>query len=135
MFQSGDQAERLDVQLKAVMGVDCRWQRGFCLDPGLRQEHPATARRGDPSLRAPESLWHRPHERRHAGHRRSGLQARRRGRGGAGHLAGPRPGLGQAEAAEEEILQLTERGVPVWQLLEQVTGKNTAELQRLSSAG
>ncbi|MFQ2652927.1 hypothetical protein ACK3ZI_17205 [Aeromonas caviae] len=28
MFQSGDQADLLDVQLKAVMGVDCRWQRG-----------------------------------------------------------------------------------------------------------
>ncbi|MDM5087778.1 tape measure protein [Aeromonas bestiarum] len=47
--------------------------------------------------------------------------------------------LGQAWAKQklqgEEILLLIERGVPVWQLLEQVTGKNTAELQKLSEAG
>ncbi|MEJ2790090.1 MULTISPECIES: tape measure protein [unclassified Pseudoxanthomonas] len=35
----------------------------------------------------------------------------------------------------EEILQLVERGVPVWDLLAQATGKNVTELQRLSSAG
>jgi tape measure domain-containing protein len=47
--------------------------------------------------------------------------------------------LGQAWAKQklqgEEILQLSERRVPVWQLLEPVTGKNTAELQKLSEAG
>lgn len=47
--------------------------------------------------------------------------------------------LGQAWAKEklqgEEILQLVERGVPVWDLLSKATGKNVQELQKLSSEG
>ncbi|MDX1536400.1 tape measure protein [Arsukibacterium sp.] len=47
--------------------------------------------------------------------------------------------LGQAWAKQklqgEEILQLIERGVPVWDLLAQVTGKNTQQLQKLSEQG
>lgn len=47
--------------------------------------------------------------------------------------------LGQAWAKQklqgEEIMQLIERGVPVWDLLAKVTGKNTAELQKMSEAG
>lgn len=47
--------------------------------------------------------------------------------------------LGQAWAKQklqgEEIMQLVERGVPVWDLLAKVTGKNTAELQKMSEAG
>ncbi|MBQ4836039.1 tape measure protein [Pseudoalteromonas luteoviolacea] len=47
--------------------------------------------------------------------------------------------LGQAWSKQklqgEEILQLIERGVPVWDLLQNVTGKNVQELQKLSSAG
>ena len=35
----------------------------------------------------------------------------------------------------EEILQLIERGVPVWELLQKVTGENVQELQKLSEAG
>lgn len=47
--------------------------------------------------------------------------------------------LGQAWAKQklqgEEILQLVERGVPVWELLSKVTGKNVTELQKLSERG
>ncbi|KZX00067.1 hypothetical protein JL49_13295 [Pseudoalteromonas luteoviolacea] len=47
--------------------------------------------------------------------------------------------LGQAWSKQklqgEEILQLIERGVPVWDMLQNVTGKNVQELQKLSSAG
>lgn len=46
---------------------------------------------------------------------------------------------GQAWAKQklqgEEILQLAERGVPVWDLLAKATGKNTLELQKLSKQG
>lgn len=46
---------------------------------------------------------------------------------------------GQAWAKQklqgEEILQLVERGVPVWDLLAKSTGKSVTELQKLSSAG
>jgi tape measure domain-containing protein len=54
-------------------------------------------------------------------------------------LTGLVAGVGQAWAKQklqgEEILQLVERGVPVWDLLAKATGKNTLELQKLSSAG
>lgn len=47
--------------------------------------------------------------------------------------------LGQAWAKQklqgEEILQLVERGIPVWDLLEKATGRNAVELQKMSSAG
>lgn len=47
--------------------------------------------------------------------------------------------VGQAWAKQklqgEEILQLVERGVPVWELLQKVTGKNVMELQKLSETG
>ncbi|MGB0732114.1 MAG: tape measure protein [Pontibacterium sp.] len=36
---------------------------------------------------------------------------------------------------QEEVLQLAERGVPVWDLLSKATGKSVVELQKLSSAG
>ncbi|MBU2113718.1 MAG: tape measure protein [Gammaproteobacteria bacterium] len=42
---------------------------------------------------------------------------------------------GKQKLQGEEILQLVERGVPVWDLLAQATGKSTAELQKLSTAG
>ena len=47
--------------------------------------------------------------------------------------------LGQAWSKQklqgEEILQLIERGVPVWDLLAKATGKNVVELQELSEKG
>lgn len=47
--------------------------------------------------------------------------------------------LGQAwtksKLQGDEILQLAEAGVPVWDLLAEATGKNTTELQKMSAAG
>lgn len=59
--------------------------------------------------------------------------------GGMERLTGLSSALGQAWAKQklqtEEILQLVERGVPVWELLGKVTGKNTEQLQKLASEG
>ncbi|WP_043309562.1 tape measure protein [Pseudomonas sp. ML96] len=59
--------------------------------------------------------------------------------GGMERLQGISSALGQAYAKQklqtEEILQLVERGVPVWTLLEKVTGKNAAALQELATKG
>lgn len=59
--------------------------------------------------------------------------------GGMERLQGIVSAVGQAWAKEklqtEEILQLVERGVPVWQMLVNVTGKNASELQDLASKG
>jgi len=47
--------------------------------------------------------------------------------------------LGQAWVKQKlqggEILQLTEAGIPVWDMLAEATGKNVVELQKLSAAG
>ena len=59
--------------------------------------------------------------------------------GGFQEVQGVSLALGQAWAKQklqgEEILQLVERGIPVWDLLQKSTGKNVQELQKLSSAG
>ena len=59
--------------------------------------------------------------------------------GGADKLNGIVLALGQAwtkgKLQGEEAMQLLERGVPVWELLSEATGKTAAELQELSSKG
>lgn len=59
--------------------------------------------------------------------------------GGMERLQGIASAVGQAFAKEklqtEEILQLIERGVPVWSMLEKITGKNVERLQDLATKG
>lgn len=59
--------------------------------------------------------------------------------GGTEVLSGVTLALGQAWAKGrlqgEEILQLVERGVPVWDALARATGRSVPELQRMSEAG
>lgn len=58
---------------------------------------------------------------------------------GAEQLSGIVTAVGQAWVKQklqgDEIMQLTERGVPVWDLLAKATGKNVQELQKLSEKG
>ncbi|WP_323883828.1 tape measure protein [Aeromonas caviae] len=135
MFQTGDQAERLNVQLKAVMGSIASgkeasvWIQDFAKNTPLQLDEVTQvfvrlkAFGIDPMNGAMQGIVD---------------QAFKLG-GGFEEVQGISLALGQAWAKQklqgEEILQLIERGVPVWQLLEQVTGKNTAELQKLSEAG
>lgn len=59
--------------------------------------------------------------------------------GGTETLSGVTLALGQAwtktKLQGEEILQLAERGVPVWDALSKATGRTVPELQRMSEAG
>lgn len=59
--------------------------------------------------------------------------------GGTETLSGVTLALGQAwtktKLQGEEILQLAERGVPVWDALAKATGRTVPELQRMSEAG
>lgn len=135
MFQTGDQAERLSVQLKAVMGSiqggkqASAWIQDFAKNTPLQLDEVTQvfvrlkAFGIDPMNGSMQGIVD---------------QAYKLG-GGFEEVQGISLALGQAWAKQklqgEEILQLIERGVPVWQLLEQVTGKNTAELQKLSEAG
>lgn len=135
MFQTGDQAERLSVQLKAVMGSieggkqASAWIQDFAKNTPLQLDEVTQvfvrlkAFGIDPMNGSMQGIVD---------------QAYKLG-GGFEEVQGISLALGQAWAKQklqgEEILQLIERGVPVWQLLEKVTGKNTAELQKLSEAG
>ncbi|AYV36690.1 tape measure protein [Aeromonas veronii] len=135
MFQTGDQAERLDVQLKAVMGSIAggkeasAWIQDFAKNTPLQLSEVTQvfvrlkAFGIDPMAGAMQGIVD---------------QAFKLG-GGFEEVQGISLALGQAWAKQklqgEEILQLIERGVPVWQMLEQVTGRNTSELQKLSEAG
>ncbi len=59
--------------------------------------------------------------------------------GGTEALTGVSLALGQAwtknKLQGEEILQLAERGIPVWDLLAKATGKSVEQLQKMSEAG
>ncbi|MGN5137312.1 tape measure protein [Aeromonas sp. 164P] len=135
MFQAGDQAERLSIQLKAVMGSiesgseASEWIEAFAKNTPLQLEEVTQtfvrlkAFGLDPMDGSLQGIVD---------------QAFKLG-GSFEEVQGISLALGQAWAKQklqgEEILQLIERGVPVWQLLEQVTGKNTVELQKLSEQG
>lgn len=43
--------------------------------------------------------------------------------------------MGKGKLQGEELMQMVENGIPVWQLLSKATGKSVPELQKLSSAG
>lgn len=135
MFASGDQAERLSVQLKAVMGSiqggaeATAWINKFATETPLQLDEVTQlfvrlkAFGLDPMDGSLQAIVDQTYK-----------------LGGSFEEAqGISLALGQAWAKQklqgEEILQMIERGVPVWEMLEKVTGKNTAELEKLSSAG
>lgn len=135
MFSSGDQSERLSVQLKAVMGSlsggkeATAWIQQFAKDTPMQLDEVTKvfvrlkAFGIDPMDGTMQGIVD---------------QAYKLG-GSFEEVQGISLALGQAWAKQklqgEEILQLIERGVPVWEMLEKVTGKNTAELQKMSEAG
>lgn len=135
IFNTGSQFERLGVQFNALMGSFAggeqatAWVKQFAKDTPLQLEEVSRAfvrlkafgiDPMDGTLQAVTD------------------QAFKLG-GSFQEVEGISLAVGQAWAKQklqgEEILQLIERGVPVWDLLQQVTGKNTAELQRLSEQG
>ncbi|WP_432460795.1 tape measure protein [Agarivorans sp. QJM3NY_25] len=135
LFTTGDKFERLDTQLQAVMGSieggkqASAWIKDFTKNTPLQLEEVTRvfvklkAFGLDPMDGSMQSIIDQTYK-----------------LGGSFQEAqGISLALGQAWAKQklqgEEILQLIERGVPVWELLEKATGKNTAELQKLSTAG
>lgn len=135
IFATGDQFERLGVQMNAVMGSFASgreataWVKQFAIDVPLQLNEvnqafvKAKAFGLDPMNGTMKAIVD---------------QAFKLG-GGFQEVEGITLALGQAWAKQklqgEEILQLIERGVPVWDMLAKVTGKNTSELQKLSEQG
>ncbi|MDR8523479.1 tape measure protein [Shewanella fidelis] len=135
VFATGDQFERLGVQMQAVMGSfesgkqATAWVKQFATDVPLQLNEvnqafvKAKAFGLDPMNGSMKAIVD---------------QAFKLG-GGFQEVEGITLALGQAWAKQklqgEEILQLIERGVPVWDMLAKVTGKNTKELQKMSEQG
>ncbi|MET4819331.1 tape measure protein [Endozoicomonas lisbonensis] len=135
VLSAGDQFERLEVQLTAIMGSieegnqAVEWIKDFTSKTPLELQQVAD------SFTALKNFGLDPMD----GTLQAIVDQTSKLGGGMERLNGMTLALGQAWAKQklqgEEILQLVERGVPVWSLLEKVTGKNTQELQKLSSAG
>ncbi len=135
VLQTGDQFERLRVQMNAIMGSieegdrAIEWIKEFTKNTPLELQQVADA------FTALKNFGLDPMD----GTLQAIVDQTSKLGGGMERLNGMSLALGQAWAKQklqgEEILQLVERGVPVWELLEKVTGKNTQELQKLSSVG
>ncbi|AYV12992.1 tape measure protein [Shewanella algae] len=135
VFTTGDKFERLGVQFNALMGSisggekATAWVKDFAKNTPLQLDEVSQvfvklkAFGIDPMSGAMQAVTD---------------QALKLG-GGFQEVEGISLALGQAWAKQklqgEEILQLVERGVPVWDMLATVTGKNTAELQKMSEQG
>tara|TARA_R110002033_G_scaffold124195_1_gene166313 strand:- start:537 stop:4484 length:3948 start_codon:yes stop_codon:yes gene_type:complete len=135
IFSTGDKFERLGVQMNSVMGSfesgkqATAWVKQFAIDVPLQLNEvnqafvKAKAFGLDPMNGTMKAIVD---------------QAFKLG-GGFQEVEGITLALGQAWAKQklqgEEILQLIERGVPVWDMLAKVTGKNSQELQKLSEQG
>ncbi|OZY84818.1 hypothetical protein CBP51_16790 [Cellvibrio mixtus] len=135
MLNTGDQFERLSLQMEQTMGSlaageqATEWVKDFAKNTPLQlQEVTDTFLRLknfglDPQAGAMQAIVD---------------QAAKLGKGYEA-VEGISLALGQAWAKQklqgEEILQLIERGVPVWDLLATTTGKTTAEIQKMSEAG
>lgn len=135
MFETGDKFERLSLQMEQTMGSlaageqATEWVKDFAKNTPLQLgEVTDTFLRLknfglDPQAGAMQAIVD---------------QAAKLGKGYEA-VEGISLALGQAWAKQklqgEEILQLIERGVPVWDLLAKTTGKTTAEIQKMSEAG
>ncbi|MCW7551775.1 tape measure protein [Endozoicomonas gorgoniicola] len=132
---AGDQFERLEVQLAAIMGSIEEGNRAVEWIKDFTSKTPLELQQVADSFTALKNFGLDPMD----GTLQAIVDQTSKLGGGMERLNGMTLALGQAWAKQklqgEEILQLVERGVPVWSLLEKVTGKNTQELQKLSSAG
>ncbi|WP_419832569.1 tape measure protein [Endozoicomonas atrinae] len=135
VLNTGDQFERLEVQLNAIMGSMAEGEQAMAWIKEFTKNTPLEMQEVADAFTALKNFGLDPMD----GTLQAIVDQTSKLGGGMERLKGISLALGQAWAKQklqgEEILQLVERGVPVWSLLEKVTGKNTQELQKLSSAG
>ncbi|WP_351123333.1 tape measure protein [Shewanella sp. T24-MNA-CIBAN-0130] len=135
ILTAGDEAKAFGVQMSAMMGSIASgeqataWIKDFANNTGTRLD---SAKQAFASLK---TFGIDPMN----GSLQSMVDYNARLGGSQEKLEGIILAVGQAWAKQklqgEEILQLVERGVPVWDLLEKVTGKNVTQLQKMSAAG
>ncbi|WP_422135482.1 tape measure protein [Endozoicomonas sp. ALD040] len=135
LLATGDQFERLRVQLNAVMGSVAEGERAIQWIKQFTRETPYQLEQVAEAFVRLKAFGLDPMD----GSMQAMVDQASKLGGGMERLNGISLAVGQAWAKQklqgEEILQLVERGVPVWELLEKATGKNVQELQKLSTAG
>ncbi|WOG29892.1 tape measure protein [Endozoicomonas sp. 8E] len=135
LLGTGDQFERLRVQFNAVMGSVAEGERAIQWIKQFTRETPYQLEQVAEAFVRLKAFGLDPMD----GSMQAIVDQASKLGGGMERLNGISLAVGQAWAKQklqgEEILQLVERGVPVWELLEKATGKNVQELQKLSTAG
>lgn len=135
MLQTGDQFELLDKRLASLMGSVAageqatKWIKQFAKDTPLEVADVTEA------FALLKTYGLDPMD----GSLQAVVDKNEELGGGMERLTGIASALGQAYGKQklqtEEILQLVERGVPAWDMLEKITGKNAAQLTKLATEG
>ena len=135
ILTTGDKFERLSVQLEAIMGSMAEGERALSWIKDFTRNTPFQLEEVSEAFVRLKAFGLDPMD----GTMQAIVDQASKLGGGMERLNGITLAVGQAWAKQklhgEEILQLVERGVPAWELLEKATGKNVQELQKLSTAG
>ncbi|MGB1270902.1 MAG: tape measure protein [Endozoicomonas sp.] len=129
ILSTGDKFERLNVQLEAIMGSMEEGERALAWIKDFTRNTPFQLEEVSEAFVRLKAFGLDPMD----GSMQAIVDQASKLGGGMERLNGISLAVGQAWAKQklhgEEILQLVERGVPVWEMLEKVTGKNVQELQ------
>src|SRR5690606_14976099 len=135
MLQTGDQFELLDKRLASLMGSVAAGEQATAWIKRFAKETPLEVADVAEAFALLKSYGLDPMD----GTLQALVDKNEQLGGGMERLQGIASALGQAYAKQklqtEEILQLVERGVPVWGMLEKITGKTAAQLADLASKG
>ena len=132
---TGDKFERLSVQLEAITGSMAEGDRALAWIKEFTKNTPYQLHEVAESFVRLKAFGLDPMD----GSMQAIVDQASLLGGGFDRLRGISVGLGQAWAKQrlqgEEILQLVERGIPVWEHLGNITGKSALEIRKLSEAG
>ena len=135
ILRTGDQFEKMGLQLEAITGSSQAAEAAMSWIEDFTKNTPLQVSQVTEQFTRLKAFGLDPMD----GTLQSLVDQNEKLGGGYKRLNGIVNAFGQAWAKQklqgEEILQLIERGVPVWDRLSKVTGKSTAELQKMSTAG
>ncbi|WP_010604396.1 tape measure protein [Pseudoalteromonas maricaloris] len=135
VFETGDKFEKLQVQMNGLMGSIAQGEKASAWITEFTKNTPLQLGEVSQAFVKLKAFGLDPMD----GTLQSITDSALKLGGSYQEVEGISLALGQAWAKQklqgEEILQLVERGIPVWDMLQTVTGKNVQELQKLSSAG
>lgn len=135
MLQTGDQFEGLQVRMNALMGSVAAGEAATAWVKDFAKRTPLELQEVTDAFAQLQAYGVDPMN----GTLQALVDQNEKLGGGMERLGGIIGAVGQAYAKQklqtEEILQLVERGVPVWDMLAKVTGKSAAQLQELATKG